>query len=890
MKRVEEALGRAAAAVVETSISHLGLTFAASLLLTVGSLYAAATMLEVDTDSSRLLSEDMPVGRTNNELIEIFPTLQDNIVVMIEADETDDARDVALELRDILAAAPERYSEVFLPGYGDYYDDFGIYHLEREDLDELAGRIDRAGELLATLADRSELPVLLGALSHVISSEEGIDSLGDEGRRILEELTRTVRRFNQGESAPVYWDDLLFEDVDTGHTNPQLLFAKPVGDLTQLEPVLTAVRHIRGLVPDLEPRPGLRVRVTGDRATHSEEMSLIISEVSVAGAASLFFVTLVLLYCLRSLRLVFATVLTLLVGLAWTAGLAALAVGRLNALTSAFAVLYIGLGVDFGIHFAIGYLDRRDGGAAPHEALRTTGLRVGSSLFFCAITTAIGFYAFVPTDYRAVADIGIISGSGVFIGLLATLTFYPALIALGLAESGGGLSSLLHRVEIAPPSFPVHYPRTVLAIAGVVAIVCSAAVFSVRFDFSTLNVRDPRVESVQALEDLLHDPELSVWTVDVIARDLDEAIALAAQLEQLEGVEQVRTAAGFLPDDQEARLAVFRKMRADLATPVELSDEESGADYDRMQAVEYTIENYGVALDLDEMLRGGPVEGDPLWDAAQELRSALEPLVTGLVDGSVTPRRLDTLEADVFGDLAGVIEDILAALPNRTVSMEDLPADLIARYVASDGRSRVEVFSEANLNDRGELERFYDLIQAERPDAGGPVSGAVALGRAMISSLQQALITAVVVIALALVLLWRSVKYTLITLAPLAVGSVGTAAVSVFADLPFNFANVIVLPLILGIGVDSGIHLVHRHRMGGRGASELLSTSTARAVLFSALTTVISFATLAFSHHLGIASLAKLLCVGVALMLAANLIVLPAILALDGPQKSDPQA
>jgi hypothetical protein len=888
MKRVEDVLGRVATSMVEASRSHLGITLAVCSLLTIASLYGAATMLEVDTDSSRLLSEDMAAGRTNRLLVELFPSLQDNIVVLIEADEAPDARDTALELRELLAAQPERYPEVFLPGHGDYYDDFGIYHLEREELERLAARIDLSGELLATLAERPELPILLGALSHTIASDEGIEALGDEGRRILDRVTAAVRAFREGGHAPIDWDDLLFEDVDAGHTNPQLLFVKPVGDLTQLEPVLAAVRHIRGVVPELEPRPGLRVRVTGDRATHAEEMSLIIREVGLAGGASLLLVTGVLFYCLRSLRLVLATVLTLVVGLAWTSGFAAVAVGRLNALTSAFAVVYIGLGVDFGIHFAMGLIDRRDAGASVEEALRETSSSVGSSLFLCAITTAIGFYAFIPTDYSAVVDMGIISGTGVFLGLIATLTFFPALIALGLGGRPGVASAFLHRVEIAPPTFPVRYPRAVCGVAALLAIVCSIIATGVRFEFSTLKVRDPRVESVAALEDLLNNHELSVWTVDVIAPNREEAAVLAAELEQLEGVEQVRTAYGFLPEDQEERLEIFRKIRADLTTPVELTEKESGATLERMKAIKYTIEGYSVALDLDEELRGGVVEGDAVWDSAQDLRSTLIELLDAAQSGTVTAAGIDLLEADIFGNLEEVLEDITEALPTRTVTIDDLPSDLMSRYVAADGRTRVEVFSDADLNDHGELERFSDLIQSVHPEAGGPVPGAVALGRAMISSLREALITAVVAIALGLLLLWRSLRYTLFTLAPLAIGSIGTAAVSVLADVPFNFANVIVLPLILGIGVDSGIHLVHRHRSGLDGAHNLLATSTARAVLFSALTTWISFATLALSNHLGIASLAKLLCVGILLMLLSNMIVLPALLTwLDGPGESD---
>jgi hopanoid biosynthesis associated RND transporter like protein HpnN len=614
-------------------------------------------------------------------------------------------------------------------------------------------------------------------------------------------------------------------------------------------------------------------------------------EVAAAGGLSLLLVTVVLYYSLRSIRLVFATVLTLLVGLAWTAGFAAVAVGQLNALTSAFAVIYIGLGVDFGIHFALGFLDRRDHDETAASALRTTGQRVGGALFLCAITTAIGFYSFVPTDYTAVADMGIISGSSVFLGLLATLTLFPALIAHGLGDSSNAPSALLERIEIKPPTFPIRYPRAVCAVAAVLSLVCGAAAFSVRFEFSTLKVRDPRVESVQALEDLLLDPELSVWTVDVITADIDEATKLAAELEQLEGVEQVLHPQGFVPEDQEERLAIFEKMRTDLVSPIEVSDEESGADLDRLQAVEYTAVGYGVALDLDEELRGGAPEGDTLWDAAQELRTALDVMVQRIQDDALTVEQIDVLEADVFGDLADVVEDMIEALPTRSVTLADLPSDLMSRYIAKDGRVRVEIYSVDNLNDRGALERFNDLIQTRRPMAGGPVAGAVELGRTMISALRQALVTAVVVIALGLVLLWRSVKYTLFTLAPLVVGGLGTAAVSVAADIPFNFANVIVLPLILGIGVDSGIHLVHRHRSGLEDATDLLSTPTARAVLFSALTTLISFGTLAISNHLGISSLAKLLCVGVGLMLAANVIVLPALLEwLDTPQKPPPPA
>jgi hypothetical protein len=875
----EKLFGDAAAALVETSKAWPRVIVALCALLTVGSIYVAIAILRIDTDSDRILSPNLPARQTNIALAEAFPELQRNLVVMVEADDPDDARDAAEELEAALAREPERYPGLFLPGADPYYDDFGLYYLEQDELTDLAARIEEAGPLLAALAERPELPILLGAFTHVIGSVEGLASLGDDGVLILDRVSRAVEQFNAGGHAPIVWDDLLFEDLGGPPDNPQLLFVRPVGDLSQIGPVQQAMAGIRSRAAELGPRPGLRVRITGDRAVHTEEMSLVVVEAAVSAVASLVLVTLILFYSLRSLRLVAATLITLVTGLIWTAGVAGITVGQLNALTSAFAVIYIGLAVDFGIHFGLGYLEQRGLGHAVPVALRATGENTGSSLLLCALTTAIGFYAFIPTGYTGVADMGIISGTGVLLGLLATLTLYPALIALGLGDSRRPPGPLAGTLQIRLPTFPTRYPRVVCGAACVVTIGCAASLAWLRFDTNTLNVRDPRVESVQALKDLLADQERSVWTIEVLTRDLREARQVTARLEALPDIHEVRNAESFLPDEQPVRLAIFERMRADLDSPVELSAEESGEEFDRLEAVDFTIEGYGVALDIDAELRDEDADENPILQSAERLRVALLVLGDRLQDAGGPPD-LDGLEADLFAQLPELLDGVNDALPTRTVTLEDLPENLVRRYLARDGRARVEVLSSRPLSEPGELERFSDLVQTVRPDAGGPAAGTVELARTIVAALQQAMGTAVVVITLLLVVLWRSLKYTWMTLAPLVVGATCTAAFSVFADIPFNFANIIVLPLILGIGVDSGIHLVHRHRSGPQGPGGLLDTSTANAVFFSALTTGGSFTTLALSNHLGISSLAQLLTVGIALMLAANLIVLPAILVL----------
>jgi hypothetical protein len=143
----------------------------------------------------------------------------------------------------------------------------------------------------------------------------------------------------------------------------------------------------------------------------------------------------------------------------------------------------------------------------------------------------------------------------------------------------------------------------------------------------------------------------------------------------------------------------------------------------------------------------------------------------------------------------------------------------------------------------------------------------------------------VVAVTLFLLILWRSVNDTALVLMPMGLAAALTVAAAVLLDIPFNFADVIVLPLLLGIGVDSGIHLVHRARVSWDRDQNLLTTSTARAVTYSALTTIGSFGTMGFASHLGLATLGRLLTLGVTFTLLCNLIVLPALIALHGPKR-----
>jgi len=872
-EKLEQRLGRMAGGIVEASRTHPRFTLLVCGLVTILAGVSAANRLAVDTDPDFMTSPDLEFRKTNEALRSAFPELQNNFVVLIEAESGDDARASAEELASLLEADPEHYSYIYLPGADPFFRENGFFYLDPAEIEPMVERFERLTPLLAAVAEQPRLATLLLAVSAAGASEAGLDSLGRGGGRILARIAAAVERFNRNEDATVAWDALLGPASSAVDRNPQVLFVQPTSDLSDLDPALASLASVRAAAASVAPRPGLRIRVTGDRAVHTEEMSLLLNEILVAGLLSLTLVIVILFSALKSFRLLIATVLTLLAGLVWTAGFAGLSVGRLNMLTTTFPVLYIGLGVDFGIHFAMGYLEGRRRSEPTNEALRLTGQRVGSSLLFCTLSTAVGFFAFVPTSYTGVAELGIISGTGIFLSLLATLTLYPAFIELGMGESEKLLTSRLARMQLALPGFPIRRPRTVCAVALLVTLASLAVLPRMQFDMNPQNVRDARVESVQALEELLGNGELSAWTIEFLLDDRERAGAAVARLEALPEVRKVHSPDAFLPSDQAVKLALFERLRVALTAALDDGSLESGRGSGL--ALQQAIAGYRMMLEARSA--GGIASDASPYPEAARLRIALDELARRFADDAASPDT-EALDRAVVGGLAPVLAGLLHSLPTRELTLSDLPESLTRRYLARDGRVRVEVFSSLDLRERGGLEDFVDAVASVQPAAGGAVVATVELGRAIIESLRQAFVTALVVIAALLLLLWRSLKYTIITLTPLLIGSVTTAAFAHLADMPFNFANVVVLPLILGIGVDSGIHLVHRHRMGLLGADTILRTGTAQAVFFSALTTIVSFSTLAFSNHLGIASFSRLLTVGIGFMLIANLLVLPAIL------------
>lgn len=826
--------------------------------LTALSGFYAAGNLKIDTDTAGMISEDLPFRQRFKAFRHAFPTLSDNVAIVIDADVPDRADRAADRLAARLRADPDRFPLVFSPETHPFFLRSGLLYLGLDDLTGLADDLADSQPFLSTLAADPSLRGLAGVLKDALDGAEN----DDQARRIasvLNRISEAAAATAEGKSAPLSWRNLINTSLDEG-TNRRVIVTKPKVDFGSLSPAAEAMARIRTLARDvgLTEEAGVTVRLTGGVVISTEELESVKNGATNAGLVSLVLVAILLAWGIRSLRLVLGILAALICGLVWTAGFTTLAIGHLNLVSVAFAVLFIGLGVDFGIHFALRFWEERLGAGDQREVMRRTGHGLAMPLGLSATAAAISFFSFIPTDYRGLSELGLIAGAGMFIAFAATFTVIPAFLSL--------LPPSAPRTALATRSFGWSDHRIATGALALGAI-CAAVVPFARFDLDPIKLRDPSTESVRTFRDLAATPGLSPYTIEVLANSLSDAYEVAGKLRLLPQVDKVVTAANLVPVEQEEKLAIVADLNIFYATlgtsdPVPVTEAERGAAF---EVLRQTLQRAA-----DRPLK-------ELSDAARKLDARMEKLSD--------PEQRIAFEKDVFEFFAPQVERLKLALSARPVALKDLPPEVLGRYLAPSGRARVQVYPSENLEDPDALARFVVAVREISPGATDSPVEILEAGRAVVNSVVTAALISIVAVSAMVFAMMRSVRDTLLVLIPLILAALYTVAATVALGMPFNFANVIVLPLLMGLGVASGIHLVSRAREEHSG-TVAFATSTPRAVTFSALTTIASFGSLAVSSHRGTASMGELLMLSIGLTLVCTLIVLPSLMQLWPARKS----
>lgn len=850
--RGPDAFARAARRWVGGVRRNAALVAVVATLLTIGAAVYTVRTITIDTDTASMISPELPFRKDAEALKRSFPQSSDTVVVVLDADTVDRAVDAQAALAARLRSDRKNFHTVFAPDADPFFARNGLLYLDDDELADLSDRLAGAQPLLVALTQdpslRGLFDVLGLAVDEVVSGAPVPDGLVD----VLERIRAVAASVASGTPRPLSWTDMMSGKTSTPADRRRFITTQPVLDYTGLQPAKDAMKAVRAHAAalGLTERNGVRLRLTGGAAMASEELKSVSEGAGLAGLISLVLVGVVLAIGLRSLRLVVAVLATLITGLVWTAGFTALAIGHLNLISVAFAVLFIGLAVDFGIHFGLRYKEEIWRGNDHEDALRNATGGVAGALGLCTLAAAASFYAFVPTDYDGLSELGLIAGTGMFIALAANLTILPALLTLmplkpgrvATARAAQGAENLIRRRA-----------TSVIVVALVAGIAAASLLPSARFDFNPVSLKDPTTESVRTFLELMRDSETAPYTIQVLAPDTKAARALAEKLTALPEVDHTLTVADFIPSGQAEKLGIVEEMAVFMAPLLVKGAAPPKVKFDRAAALA------GFRARLAK-LKNLPAA------------HALESVFARLAD---KPEALAGFEVELLRFLPGRLERLLLALGAEKISRADLPTDLRAHYLAADGITRIQVFPAENINDNAALRRFVVAVRRIAPRATDSPVEIVESGAVVVGAIRDAAIIALVLILILLAVVLRNLRESLLVILPLVLAALLTVATSVLLAMPFNFANVIVLPLLTGLGVASGIHLVLRAR---DGAGALSQTSTPRAVILSSLTTIGSFGSLAISNHRGTASMGELLTIAIAFTLICTLIVLPALM------------
>ena len=818
--------------------------------------------IAIDTDTTHLIAEDVAWRRHELALDAAFPHRTDLIAVVVDAATPELAERGAATLTARLADRPAFFHSVWRPDGGPFFDRAGLLFEPTEEVARTTQALIGAQPLLGILAADPSLRGLAEAMSRLVEGAQADPDRFEQLTPPLQQLAQAFERIAAGDSPPFSWRELITGRAPDKRELRRFILAQAVLDYSALEPGETATGEIRRSVRELglDADPRIRIRLTGPVPLADEEFATLAEGAALNASIMALAVIALLWLALRSWRLIVAIVLSLAAGLIVTTAFGLFVYGAFNLISVAFGVLFIGLGVDFGIQFCVCYRAKRHASDDLQLALRAAGAEVGGALALAAAAIAAGFYAFVPTEYRGVSELGVIAGTGMIVAFVAAITLLPALIAVLRPR---GERSAVGYAGLAPiDRFLVRRRRVVLVLAGIVAAGSMALLPRLQFDFNPLDLRNPAAESVATLLDLMHDPNTTPNSIDVLVPSVTDAAALAQRLVELPEVDHAVALVSFVPPEQDPKLALIADAALLLGPVLDPSQARPPPDDD--QTARALLDAAG---SLERAAASRPEIAGAA--AAARLARALRRLA---VDGPEL--RAHAREVLIPG-LAVALGQMRAAMQAMPVTLESLPDAVKRDWVAADGRARIEAFPSGDANDNATLERFVVAVRQLAPEATGAPVSMTESGGTIVRAFVQAGLWAFAALALLLALALRRTRDVLLTLTPLVLSGLVTLGICAAFGLALNFENVIALPLLAGIGVAFDIYFVMAWR-AGRG--ELLQSSLTRAVIFSALTTGTAFGSLWLSHHPGTSSMGRLLALSLACTLVATLLFLPALL------------
>ena len=869
---------------------HPAIIITVSLFLSVMSLMYTWQRMEFLTGRDQLMPANTSFNRDYRAYRAEFGD-QEEIAVVIESTDSAQAGRFGERLAELLQADKKHFREVFFPFGLPFFQKNGLLLMPLEDLAAFTANLTKAAPTLKALAASPSVQTLFTHLDGEMERYLTTPS-APAGRERLEQLVFMlgalgdgIGSFAKGGGAGLSLESVMFRRTDGGESSfaaagrQQVLTVLPVKDETSFMQAAAAIAALRKEIAALKKLPefaGVTVGLTGTPVLEHEEMVTSERDITLATVITVVLTVILLLVAFRGLLNTVAAMLALAVAICLSFGFATFAVGHLNILSSVFAVMLIGIGIEYGIQVVLRYQEELGRGREKLEALRLALARNGWAITMAAATVAAAFITFAFTDFKGIAELGIIAAGGIAICVLVTFTTLPSLLILFPARIP--TPRAISAVEPRWQCLLFGFPRKVLAAALVISLACLYPLVHGEFDYNLMNLQARGVESVTYAYKLMRSRENAGYFAVVTAATKEDAVARVRQLERLPTIDHVVWAGSFVPDDQTEKLRLLAEARRQLAG-VRPSPYEEDLRLMELPAVfekfRNTVEKLKVSL-----AQGSKPEAKPVAAFLTTLDRFFATLEKEKDRNAVG--MLKDFQGGMFAELPSRIDLLRKSLAASPVSAADVPPELMQRFVGKSGKYLIQVAPKEEIFARAPLKRFLDDVRSVDPAATGEPVMVYESMTVLRDSYRHAFIFAFAAIAAILLITFRSLRYTLIGLVPLTVGILLMVAGMGLAGISFNSANVIVLPLVLGIAVDSGIYLINRYRREDETPRQVVLSSTGVGVFFNTLTIMASFGALMVARHQGVFSIGAVMTLGMVACQVAFIVVLPAVLTLWG--------
>jgi hopanoid biosynthesis associated RND transporter like protein HpnN len=882
-----------------------------SALLAVGSAYAFYHFLEYRTQRSDLINPDKDYQQRWRQYLAEFGNDEDIVVVVQGSD-----RQRMVQALEALAAEvgkqPELFDRLFYKVDLRHLQDRALLYLPADQIQQIQNNLKSMNLLLESGPIGWRFVTMLSLLREArdragkITPGKPLSPADEQFLGQLLALTKSAKA-SMVDAANYRnpWQSLLPQAPAqqnlmaepqyffSGDNSLAFLLTRPIKEEGSFTGAKKSVEALRAIVGNARASyPGLEFGLTGLPVLETDEMAAAQHDTQLASWLAIAGVTLLFFAVYRGIAFPLLTVVTLLAGTSWAMGWMTLTVGHLNILSATFAVMLIGMG-DYGVLWVMRYEQARRLGADVRSALLHTTRHVAVSNLTAATTLALAFFTAVLADFQAVAELGWIAGCGVLLCALACFTVLPALLMI--FDRRANLATLRRSVEqskhfceaslnFAPPTRTTYSWLPALAchsrwvVGGAVALTVLAAGFAcrVRYDHNLLHLQARDLDSVKWELTLIERTAGASWHTLSYTSSPEETLVLKSRYEQLPEVSRVVEAASLVPRDQDSKLEMLQEIRRRLRN---LPERGALIPHSRPDSRDLKAE---LACLIGQLQPLADTIDQPVLVNLRRSLQALHDQFVNMPVAEIAEERLQSFEQRLAGDLAENLHRLRDVATPTPIRAADLPPEFRERYIGRNGKWLLRVFARDCLWDFEPLEHFTNQIRTVDPEATGKPFATVEGLKAMKYGFERAGLYALAVIALVLLIDFWNLKNTLLALAPLVMGIILSLGILGLLGLPLNPANMIAFPLILGVGVDNGVHVLHDYLLRRAEGRCTISYAIGRGVLVKALTTTIGFGTLMISSERGLAGLGFILTLGVSCCMVSALFFLPAVLHLLG--------